>query len=332
MEIRRFAAECRLPLDRWDQIRAFLAVIVDPDSGIAAAAEATLRETSPDELSRFLREASPTGVELDTIARGSEDHFVLERVIRHKNVADETLETLARTVAGAPQDALIVNHVRLLGRPALIDALFENPHLTVDGRRRLNEIREEFFEKGERRQKAERARQEEEAHLREQGEEAPSETAEEGESPAATAEEELDASLTAGALHRRIGMMTVAEKIDLAYTGNKDERRILIADSNKLVGVAVLKSRSITIPEIESFCAMRHLDDEIFRIITANREWVRKQGILQALIRNPGVPIALTLPLVKHVPVRELRSVMRDPNLPEGVRIAARKCYEERRR
>ena len=63
-------------------------------------------------------------------------------------MADQTLEALARTVAGDPQEALIVNQVRLLRQPSLIDALFENPALTADGRRRLLEIREEFFERG----------------------------------------------------------------------------------------------------------------------------------------------------------------------------------------
>ncbi len=329
LELRRFAAGRLLPLDREDHIRALLAVVGDPDPGIAAAAEVTLRGTSPDELLHFLREASPTGVELDRLARGSEDHFVLERIIRHKNVADQTLEALARTVTGAPQDALIVNHVRLLREPAVIDALLENPELTIDGRRRLAELREEFFDKNERRRQAERARQEEEARRLEEEEAAKTE---ETESADASGEEALDTSLTASALHRRIGMMTIAEKIELAYTGNKEERRILIGDANRLVGVAVLKSRSVTIPEIESFCAMRQLDDEIFRIIVANREWVRKQGVLQALIKNPGVPIAFTLPLVKHLPLREMRGVMRDPNLPEGIRIAARKCFEDRRK
>ena len=65
-------------------------------------------------------------------------------------------------MAGAPQEALIVNQVRLLRQPALIEALYSNPDLTADGHRRLDELREEFFEKGKRRKEQERLRREEE--------------------------------------------------------------------------------------------------------------------------------------------------------------------------
>lgn len=309
-----------------------LAVVGDPDPEIARTAIETLRTSPPDELARFLQHGGPSGMELDAVARYSDDSFVLEQVVRHRNVADETLEALARTATGAPQEALIVNQVRLLRQPSLIDALFDNPQLTVDGRRRLNEIREEFFDKGTRRREAERVRVEEEAA---EVVEAAALAAEEEEREAADLAalgEDAEESINIGATYRRIAVMTVAEKIDLAYKGGKGERRILIGDSNKLVGLAVLKSRGITLGEIEYFCSMRQLDDEIFRKIAQNREWVRKANIAHALVKNPGVPIALSMPLVKMLSMRDLRGLVRDTNLPEGIRIAARKLLIEKRR
>ncbi len=317
-------------------MRALLAVIGDSDPQAAGAALETFRSMPPNQVLRFFEAGNPTSVELDTIARHSEDPFVLERVIRHLNASDETLDALARTVTGTPQDALIVNQVRLLRRPALIDALLENPGLTLDGRRRLNEIREEFFEKGRRRREAQRVQEEEEARraLEQAAEEEAAAEAEaaEGEAPVeAAAEEGLEQSLTAGAVYKRISMLTVSEKINLAYGGDKEERRILIGDANKLVGSAVLKSRSLTVSEVESFCAMRHLDEEIFRRIAANREWIRKPAVGAALVKNPKVPLAITLPLVKHLPLRVLKGIAHDPNLPEGLRITARKLMMDKR-
>ena len=61
--------------------------------------------------------------------------------------------------------------------------------------------------------------------------------------------------------------MTVKEKVELAQKGTKEERRILIADVNKIVSMAVLKCESIGMAEVESFCAMRHLHTEIFQEI-----------------------------------------------------------------
>src|SRR5262249_13358625 len=146
-----------LPLDREDQMRALLAVLEDPDPAVRETAGETFAGVAPDELALFVRAAAPGEVELDTLARFSQDSKVLEQVIQHKNVSDITLERLARTVTGGPQEALVVNQVRLLRHPPLIDALFENPYLTADTRRLLHEIREEFFEKEKRRREAEAA-------------------------------------------------------------------------------------------------------------------------------------------------------------------------------
>ncbi|HEX7251284.1 MAG TPA: hypothetical protein VF376_00290 [Thermoanaerobaculia bacterium] len=328
-EVQLFAARGQLPLDREGQIRALIAVLETPDAELSAEAQANFQAIPPEALMRFIEQGEPTGIELDRIARYSQDPFVLEQIIRHKNVADETLETMARVVSGAPQDALIVNQVRLLRQPALIDALFENPELTTDGKRRLLEIREEFFEKEVRRREADRATREQ----------TPEEAFREVEEAAAAGvdlplppDAELADSLTTGAAYRRIAVMTVSEKIKLAYSGGKEERRILIGDSNRLVGLSVLKSRGLTVNEIEGFTLMRQLDDEIFRKIASNREWIRHPGIINGLVKNPKVPLALTLPLVKYLPLRELRNVQRDPNLAEGIRTTARKLLTEKRR
>jgi hypothetical protein len=330
-EIQLFAARGLLPLDREGQIRALIAVLEGLDPELSSEARETFRALAPEELTRFVEQGEATGIELDRIARNSLDSFVLEQIIRHKNVADETLETLALVVTGAPQEALIVNQVRLLRQPSLIDALFENPELTLDGRRRLLEIREEFFDKGERRKEAERTRQEQES-AEEAAREVEEAAAADADLPALESEDDLAASLTTGAAYRRIAVMTVSEKIKLAYSGGKEERRILIGDSNRLVGMAVLKSRGLTINEVESFCSMRQLDDEIFRKIAGNREWVRYPPVLTTLVKNPKVPLALTLPLVKYLSLRELRNVTRDPNLAEGLRITSRKMLEQKRR
>jgi hypothetical protein len=126
--------------------------------------------------------------------------------------------------------------------------------------------------------------------------------------------------------------MMVSQKIKLAYTGSKEERHILIGDSNKLVGIAVLKSRAISVNEAESFAAMRNLDEEIYRRIASNREWMRKPAMVVTLVRNPRVPIDITLPLLKRLPVRDLRVVYRDRNLATVLRSTARRFMVNKRR
>lgn len=335
-EIRLFAARGLLPLDPEGTIVALLAVLADSDAEITATARETLRATPPDRLAVFARSGALTAAELDRLARESEDPFVLEEIIRSRAAGEDALLFLARTAAGRPQEALIANQARLLEQPALIEALLENPSLTSDGRRLLAELREEFFEKEARRF---------EADLRRRGTEAPAEEeieaealdeedeeTEEGEETEEAPPEEAKESLFIGAIYRRIGAMTVHQKIDLAYKGSKDERRILMGDTNKLVGLAVLKSPAVSINEVESFCAMRNLDDEIYRRISWNREWMRKPAVILTLVRNPRVPLDLTLPLLKRLTIRELRAVVRDRNLAPVIRTSARRTLVLKRR
>ena len=340
-ELRLFAARGLLPLSNDDRIRAVLAVLVDGDSEVASSARDTFAAVPHDDVVRFLEDANPTAGEVDAIGRHSLDEFVLERVIRHRAVGDETLLALAGVVTGSPQDALIVNQVRLLRQPELIRALLDNPGLTADGRRRLNELQEEFFEKDARRREMERQRREEERRLAEQEakgivfEDAAEEEALTGGEAGLPAGEGADedglSSANLAQTFRRISVMTVKEKVELAQKGTKEERRILIGDVNKLVSMAVLNCESLTMAEIESFCMMRHLNSDLFQEIAATREWVRKPKIQLALVMNPAVPMSITLPLVKFLGMRELRHISRDRNLSEGIRTAARKILFDKR-
>ncbi|MEO8347967.1 MAG: hypothetical protein ABI610_03565 [Acidobacteriota bacterium] len=336
-DIKLFAARGLLPLEPEDSLRALLAVLLDPDRELATTARQTLRAEPPDRLAAFARSGKPLPAELDVLARESDDPFVLEEVVRSRDVRDSTLLHLAQTATGRPQEALIANQARLLAQPALVTALRANPGLTTEGRRLLAEFTEEFHDKGIRRR---------ENDARRAGELAESEAAEDldldaemesaDESGESESPEDPDASeegkLFIGAVYRRIALMTISEKIDLAYKGSREERRILIADTNKLIGLAVLKSRALTDNEVEGFAAMRNLDEELYRRITKNREWMRRPAVTIALVRNPRVPLDVTLPLLRRLSVRDLRGVFRDRNLAPVIRTSARRILVDKRR
>jgi hypothetical protein len=341
IEVRRFAARGVLPLDATDQLRALLAVVRDPDPAVAATARAVFAGLSLESIALFLSGPDVTEAELDAVAGGADDGAVLVRVIQHRNVSDATLAALARTVTGAPQEALIVNQARLLRNPPLIDALFENPGLSADGRRMLNELKEEFFEKESRRRGARSRRKERplEPEIPPAAEDVPAEddTDEQAYTRAETAPSSLpaaesEASRSAEELSLRIMGMSVPERVKLALTGKREERRFLIADGSKMVGFAVLRARGLTPTEVEGYCGMRHLDPDLFLKIATTRDWIRRPLIALALVKNPKVPLTISLPLVKRLGMRDLRNIAKDRDLPEAVRVTARKIYLQRRR
>jgi hypothetical protein len=337
IEVRKFAARGVLPLDATDQFRALFVVLKDPDPAVAATARATFGRLPPDALIRFLASPEVTEAELDAVAKGTDDGAVLERVVQHRNVSDATLAAMARTVTGTPQEVLIVNQARLLRNPSLINALFENPGLSADGRRMLHELKEEFFEKEARRQGA-RSRRKERPPEPEipPAAEVPAGEGEEEERPgnegAPASPPAPDQKASRGTENLSLHLMTVPERVKLALRGTREERSFLIADASKMVGLAVLRARGLTPTEVEGFCGMRHLDTDIFLKIATARDWIRRPLIVLALVKNPKVPLTISLPLVKRLGMRDLRSIARDRDLPEAIRVQAKKIYMQRRR
>jgi hypothetical protein len=129
------------------------------------------------------------------------------------------------------------------------------------------------------------------------------------------------------ALHQRLAYMTVAQRIDAATKGTREERRVLITSVLKPVWEAVLKSPFLTDVELEAFASMRNVDEEVYRRMAAKPDWVRKYGVVLALVRNPKVPPEVGMRLVKFLRIRDLKSAMNDRSLPEAVRVTARKLY-----
>ncbi len=124
---------------------------------------------------------------------------------------------------------------------------------------------------------------------------------------------------------QRLSRLSVAERVKRAMLGSREERFILIRDTNRLVAAAVLSSPKMTPPDIESIAKMANVSDEVLRIIGTSRAWIKQYGVAAALALNPKTPIAVSLPLVPRLVERDLKAVERDRNLPEPVRLAARR-------
>ena len=75
---------------------------------------------------------------------------------------------------------------------------------------------------------------------------------------------------------QRIAAMNVAQRVGLAMKGSREERAILIRDSNKIVSVAVLSSPKMTESEIESIAKMSSISEEILRLIANSRAWTKR--------------------------------------------------------
>lgn len=124
---------------------------------------------------------------------------------------------------------------------------------------------------------------------------------------------------------QRLMSLSPNEKLKVALRGNREERAILIRDPNKMIAAAVLSSPRVGGDEIEGFARMATVSEDILRAIAINRAWTRNYGVVQGLVRNPKTPLAISLNLLVRLNDRDLNAVSLDRNVPDPLRIAARK-------
>ena len=140
--------------------------------------------------------------------------------------------------------------------------------------------------------------------------------------------DDAEADLRRMATVQRLSLLTVTQKVKVAMRGNREERAILIRDPNKLVAIGVLSSPKLSAQEVEGFAKLASVSEDVLRVIGTTRAWVKNYGVINSLCRNPKTPIALSLGFVKYLIERDVRALYADRNLPDPLKIAARKIIQ----
>jgi hypothetical protein len=128
----------------------------------------------------------------------------------------------------------------------------------------------------------------------------------------------------------KIMRMTIPEKIQLAILGTREERSILIRDSNKQVALAVLKSPKLTEVDVEVISTFRQVDPEILQGIAANKKWIRNYNVVLNLVKNPKTPPGIAISLLNRLTLMDLKILKMNKNVPEYIRrVAQQKILEK---
>ncbi|HXH39932.1 MAG TPA: hypothetical protein VNN08_14980 [Thermoanaerobaculia bacterium] len=326
-----------LPLPQDDLIAVLAFLTRNSDREIAAAARASLADVPTRSIQAFAANESAPSAHLAMLMRASEDPFILEALIRNRAVPDALVTELAAVTAdGAVQEVVVINQARILRAPEIIDALLANPQLTADVRRRALETREEFFDKKARIAAQLPAEVDEDEPMLSLPDEPIADllekAAEEGESdalpPQLAESEKVDEKKLS--IFSQILLMSVSDKVKLAFKGGKTERVILVRDHNRLVCSAVMRNPRMSELEVEAIAGMRNIEEEVLRLITMKREWTSKYNIVITLARNPKCPVGVVVPLINRLTLRDLKGLKDDKGVSETVRALARKLFAQR--
>jgi hypothetical protein len=133
------------------------------------------------------------------------------------------------------------------------------------------------------------------------------------------AEEREDSTL------QRLAGLSIAKRIGVAMKGTREERAILIRDPNRIVTAAVLSSPKMTETEIAGIARMGSVSEDVLRTIANNRGWLKNYSVILGLVKNAKTPVALSMNLMARLSEKDLRMLSTDRNVPDALRVNARK-------
>jgi hypothetical protein len=266
---------------------------------------------------------------------------LLETALLHESLTAEWVERAVPFLPGSMLEIPLNNQVLWLERPAILDLLEIHPEAEYAIKRRVNEYRMEVLrlvppevikdrleiidevEAG----KLHRAWSELPLPV-----EGPEDEPVEGEHAtlekiwaAVVAEtgEEIPLSLT-----QRVMKLRTNQKIMLAIKGGKEERTLLIREANRLIQVNVIRNGRITEGEVAFIAQMRTINEEVLRIISTNRDWMKKYAIVKNIVMNPKTPLGISLNHMKRLIDMDLKLLVKDKNVAEILRREAKRSLE----
>lgn len=334
--LRGMAAKGLIPLGASDMIQVLFMLMYDPDAGIRDQAGKTASTLSDRVAASAFRDERIKPVVLGWYMEvyGGNDAYA-EMLILNASTPDESVASVASWCSKRTAEIIGQNQLRILRCDDILRALAKNPEAQgalIDGvcdfavRNGLNLPDVEQLQA---------------ARVRLFGAAAANQPVAEDQGP--TADEviqEMETVAPEGAppleenvrltLSQKVMKMSVSEKIKLATKGNKEARSMLIRDSNKLVSSAVMRSPRITEGEVLMQAQNKVASDEVLRIITTNREWMRQYPIKLAVVKNPKVPQSVSMRLISQLHESDIKSLARDKNVPGTVQMMAKKIVDQK--
>ncbi len=272
---------------------------------------------------------------------------LLELALLHQALTAEWMEQVVPHLPGSVLEIPLNNQVMWLKRPRILDLIEEHPEGDYNIKRRVNENRfhvlgtatkEVFEERIEILEdviagKLDKAWAELPMPM-----ESPTEAAEDEEVEPGAEEDveavrerllkpilDMDGNEIPLSLTQRVMRLKTNQKIMLAIKGGKEERTLLIRESNRLIQVNVIRNPRVGEGEVAYISQMRTVKEEVLRIISMNREWMKKYTIMKNLAFNPRTPLPIAMNQMKRINEFDLKLMQRDRNIPELLRREAKR-------
>jgi hypothetical protein len=343
--VRAAAARGALPIARGTLIQLFVELLNDESPAISEQAKASLQGLEDDGIRDALSdEACPAEVLVYFSKLVTSNEALAECIAFHPSAPVPALTVLAALGNTGVIDLVLTNEELLLRKPRLLEKMMLNPALGQNHRGRLLELLARSAKMSE---EAAAAKAEAEAGQEDAPEAGDKEDDEDIEELAELLDVDVGELLSASEIlgaeeleesedpkirsaFQRIISMGPAQKAVLAMKGGREERLILIRDSNRVVAMGVLKNARITETEVEAIAKMRNVTDDVLRLLGTTREWIKNYSVVHALVSNPKTPPAISTNFIKRLNNKDLKNLVSSRDIPELLRRMAKKTFDQR--
>lgn len=332
VQLRAAAARGALPLPRSSLVQLYLFLRQDEDQEIRRAAAASLDGLSEPQIRELLEDPDCVPQILEFFApKATRVEALAERIAFHRGVPSAALATLAANGNAAVIELVLTNQERLLSQPELLDRLSVNPALRADQRGRILEL----LDRASRRQGSAASAAGSDELSADPAEAARLLDVDVGELFAASEIidgeefEQADDPQLRGA-YRKILTLNTAQKAILAMKGGREERMILIRDTNKIVSLSVLRNPRMRDEDVEAIARMRGINDEVLRQIGNSREWSKSYAVVNTLVNNPRTPQGISTNFIARLQNQDLKRLANNHDVPELVRRMAKRTLDTR--
>jgi hypothetical protein len=323
--LRMLIARGLAPIPPNEMLELLVCLSTDNDAEVASQAAETISGWEQEEILTQLQNRDCPPAVLEYFAAAKSPDPVLQAILMNPSTPPKTIESLALTVPRHLLEAILDNRVRIIEFPSILENIRQNPSITPEIQRLVQEIEIEFLGSKKIEYAVETPAETESSQLQAPGFES--------EIPLQELSLEglpVDDEARQEAILKRLSAMPVREKIRYALFGNREIRAVLIRDSNKEVARTVLHSPKLTDNEVESIAAMRSVAEDILREIGISREWTRSYGVVQNLVKNPKTPPVISQRLMFRLRSQDLTLMTRDRSIPDAVRHGATRILKQR--
>lgn len=356
---RLMAAEGAVPIPPRELAMVLFALFLDDDENVSEAAQNSISSIEEEIMGSILSDRETFPEFIHYISRTTDKEPYLEKIILNPAANDLTIATLAGKITNHYLlDIIANNHIRLMRSEKIFESLSMNPalaHSTLDkivsflslhfgkelkaARPNLNDSEMDIDDNLE---------EQIDAQLEDESissffddielnvelstddpEDNPEDFSgidlEELENMA----DDSESTKKKKSMYALIKAMGIPEKVKLAMLGNKEARYFLAREPIAVITKTLLKNPRITESEILEIVSNPTIDQEIFRLISLEKKWMKNYSVKLTMVNNPKTPTHIGIQLVGHLRKDDVKALLRNKNLPGIISYAARKRWTE---